>query len=246
MYSRLIYFYSLELLFRLTYIFISFVFCLSIASLNSHSLLFFEFYPFIRLGQKKFIVINVMDLFNTLWLLIIFKSLFFIFPYWLFHLYKFNSSSWYKYQLKFFKRLLLWFTSLYFIYFFLFYFFILPCVLFLLTKLNVGHNSLFEVFMEFRILSYVKWVLTFQYFISSLNLIFFIVILNFYFFFKLNSIYFIIKYCRKFFICVILFILFLLIPPDGFIQGCLVGFIFLIFEAVFLFVCYKWCYKNKF
>nr|YP_009511862.1 Sec-independent protein translocase component TatC [Hydropuntia rangiferina]AXI97739.1 Sec-independent protein translocase component TatC [Hydropuntia rangiferina]UAD89765.1 Sec-independent protein translocase component TatC [Hydropuntia rangiferina] len=246
MYSRLIYFYSLELLFRLIYIFVSFIFCLSVASLNSHYLLFFEFYPFVQLGQRKFIATNVMDLFNTLWLLIIFKSLFFVFPYWLFHLYKFNSSSWYFYQLKFFKQFFLLFICFFFVSFLIFYFIFLPCILFLFTKLDVGHINLFEIFMEFRILSYVKWVLTFQYFISTFNLILFLVIFHFYFFVKLNSIYFVIKYYRKFFIFIILFILFLLMPSDGFMQGFLVGFIFLIFEAVFLFVCYKLCYKNKF
>nr|YP_011003654.1 Sec-independent protein translocase component TatC [Gracilaria eucheumatoides]WPS66056.1 Sec-independent protein translocase component TatC [Gracilaria eucheumatoides] len=244
MVHRLIYFYSLELIFRFIYICISFLLCISVASFNSYYLLFFEVYPFIKLGLKKFIITNVMDLFNTLWLLTISKSLIFVLPYWIFHLYKFSSSSWYSYQLKFFKQ------SLFFSFFFsltsliIFNLSFLPPILSLLTTWSYKSNNLFYIFAEFRIISYIKWVLLFQYFIGYISLVFFLLILQLQLFIKLDSFYFLAKYYRKFFVFGIICILFILIPPDGLMQGLVIGASFLILEIVFLFVCYKLCNKK--
>lgn len=104
MHSRLIYFYSLEFGFRLFYVFLSFCFCLLINSFNIYNILFFETYPFLKFTSRKFIVTNVMDLFDVICLLFFSKAFFFIFPYVIFQLYKFNSSSWYTYQCIFFKK----------------------------------------------------------------------------------------------------------------------------------------------
>lgn len=91
--TRLIYFYSIEFGFRLFYIFLSFCFCLLISSFNIYNILFFETYPFLKFASRKFIVTNVMDLFDVLCLLFFSKAVFFVFPYTMFQLYKFNSSS---------------------------------------------------------------------------------------------------------------------------------------------------------
>nr|YP_010199857.1 Sec-independent protein translocase component TatC [Crassiphycus usneoides]UAD89865.1 Sec-independent protein translocase component TatC [Crassiphycus usneoides] len=241
MYHKLIYFYSLELFFRLLYIFISFFLCVILASLNTYYLILFEVYPFILYELKKFIVTNIMDLFDVIWFMIISKSFFFVFPYWTFQLYKFSSSSWYKYQLKFFKKsyyfsFLLTFFSLGFLHFSL-----LPLILYFLTKWEIKKGDLFSVFVEFRIISYIKWVLTFRYFVGSLIFVIFLLTLHLWFLIKINRIYFLIKYYRKSFIFGILCILFLVTPPDSFLQVFFLILIFLIFETVFLFVCYKLC-----
>nr|YP_011017011.1 twin arginine protein translocation system - TatC protein [Gracilaria hainanensis]WQB61689.1 twin arginine protein translocation system - TatC protein [Gracilaria hainanensis] len=246
MYFRLIYFYSLELVFRLIYIFISFFLCIVAASLNVYYLIFFEVYPFVKYELKKFIVTNVMDLFNVLWLLVIFKSFFFVFPYWIFQLYKFSSSGWYVYQFKFFNRsfYLSFFTALICLIFL--HFVLLPFTLFILTKWEMSSTNLFNIFVEFRIISYMKWILTFRYFIGSFSFLVFLFILHLWFLVKTSQIYFLIKYFRKLFMFGILCVLFLLMPPDNFLQIFCIGFIFLIFELVFLFVCYKLCNVNFF
>nr|YP_009511837.1 Sec-independent protein translocase component TatC [Gracilaria gracilis]AXI97714.1 Sec-independent protein translocase component TatC [Gracilaria gracilis] len=242
---KLIYFYSIELVFRLLYIFISFFLCAFVASLNLYYLILFEVYPFVMYELKKFIVTNVMDLFNVLWLLIISKSLLFVFPYWIFQLYKFSSSSWYLYQLRFFKK------SFYFSFFVsliclsLAHFGLLPFTLYILTRWEINNINLFSIFVEFRIINYVKWVLTFRYFISSFFFFTFLFIFHLWFLMAMNRIYFLIKYYRKSLLFGILCIIFLLIPPDNFLQIFFIGLTFFIFEFVFLFVCYKLC-KTEF
>nr|YP_009490458.1 SecY [Gracilaria textorii]AWH62611.1 SecY [Gracilaria textorii] len=241
MYSKLIYFYSLELIFRLIYVFISFLLCLFVASINIYYLILFEVYPFVIYELKKFIVTNVMDLFDVLWLLVISKSFFFVFPYWIFQLFKFNSSSWYLYQIRFFRRSFYFSFLIILIYLFFVHFGLLPFVLSALTKWEINNTNLFDIFVEFRVISYIKWVLTFRYFLGTLNFFALLLALHLWFLVKLNRIYFFIKYYRKPFIFGILFMLFLLIPSDNFLQIFCVGFVFLTFELVFLFVCYKLC-----
>lgn len=65
MFQKLAFIYSLELLFRLFYVSLSFLFCIAIASLNIYYLIFFETYPFVKFETKKFILTNVMDLFDV-------------------------------------------------------------------------------------------------------------------------------------------------------------------------------------
>nr|YP_009511787.1 Sec-independent protein translocase component TatC [Gracilaria caudata]AXI97664.1 Sec-independent protein translocase component TatC [Gracilaria caudata] len=241
MYHKLIYFYSVEFFFRLFYIFVSFFLCIIVASLNTYYLILFEVYPFVTYELKKFIVTNIMDLFDMIWYLVISQSFFFVFPYWIFQLYKFSSSSWYLYQLKFFKKSFYFSFSLTFLSLSLIHFGLLPFILYFLTKWEVKNDDLFSIFVEFRVISYINWVLTFRYFLGSLIFLIFLVILHLWFLMKINYIYFLIKHYRKSFIFGILCILFLVTPPDGFLQGFFLILIFLIFETVFLFVCYKLC-----
>nr|YP_009511812.1 Sec-independent protein translocase component TatC [Gracilaria ferox]AXI97689.1 Sec-independent protein translocase component TatC [Gracilaria ferox]UAD89640.1 Sec-independent protein translocase component TatC [Gracilaria ferox] len=241
MYSKLIYFYSLELFFRLIYVFISFLLCVFIASMNIYYLVFFEVYPFIVYELKKFIVTNVMDLFDVLWLLVISKSFFFVFPYWIFQLFKFNSPSWYLYQIRFFYKSFYFSFWMVLIYLFFVHFSLLPFILSMLTKWEIDNTNLFDIFVEFRIISYIRWVLAFRYFIGTFSFFILLLILHLWFLIKTKRIYFLIKYYRKLFIFGILCMLFLLIPPDNFLQIFCIGSIFLTFELVFLFICYKLC-----
>nr|YP_009511913.1 Sec-independent protein translocase component TatC [Gracilariopsis mclachlanii]AXI97840.1 Sec-independent protein translocase component TatC [Gracilariopsis mclachlanii] len=239
MYTRLIYFYSVELGFRLFYIFLSFCFCLLISSFNIYNILFFETYPFLKLASRKFIVTNVMDLFDVLCLLFFSKAILFSFPYAMFQLYKFSSSSWYVYQCFFFRRCMkfAFVTSLIVLIFI--QLILLPLLLQFLTLWEIREDSLINIFVEFRLLSYVKWVLTFRYLISSLSFFIFLLLSQIWLLMDIKRVYFLIKCYRKMFIFITLFVLFLLIPPDGFLQIFLILLICIIFEAVFLFVCYK-------
>nr|ATG87358.1 SecY [Gracilaria chouae] len=239
MHSRLIYFYSLEFGFRLFYVFLSFCFCLLINSFNIYNILFFETYPFLKFTSRKFIVTNVMDLFDVICLLFFSKAFFFIFPYVIFQLYKFNSSSWYTYQCIFFKKCIkfAFISSL----------LILICksirtkssILYILTKWEIKNNHLFTILVEFRIISYIQWVVVFRYSISSFTFLGILLLRHAWVLLKISQIYFLIKHYRKSLIFVILCILFLLTPPDGFLQFLLIMLIFSIFEIVFLLVCYK-------
>nr|YP_010199507.1 Sec-independent protein translocase component TatC [Gracilaria baiana]UAD89365.1 Sec-independent protein translocase component TatC [Gracilaria baiana] len=241
MFSKLIYFYSLELVFRLLYVFISFLLCAFVASMNVYYLIFFEIYPFVLPELKKFIVTNVMDLFEVLWLLVISKAFFFVFPYWIFQLFKFSSSGWYMYQIRFFGKSFYFSFLMILIYLFLIHFGLLPFVLSILTKWDINNANLFDIFIEFRIISYIQWVLAFRYVLGSLSFLTLLLILHSWFLIKINRIYFLIKYYRKLFIFGVLCMLFLLIPPDNVLQIFCIGSVFLIFELIFLFVCYKLC-----
>nr|UAD89490.1 Sec-independent protein translocase component TatC [Gracilaria changii] len=241
---KLIYFYSLEFIFRLIYIFVSFSLCVIIASLNIYYLILFEVYPFTAYKLKKFIVTNIMDLFDVIWFLIISKSFFFVFPYWIFQLYKFNSSGWYIYQLKFFRKSFFFSFCIVFVIISFVHFYLLPFILHFLTKWEVKNDALFDIFIEFRIINYIKWVLAFRYIIGSLSFIVFLLSLHFWFLIKKHQVYFLVKYYRKSFIFITLCILFLVIPPDSFFQVLFLILVFAIFEIVFLFVCFKLC--NKF
>nr|UAD89890.1 Sec-independent protein translocase component TatC [Gracilariopsis chorda] len=239
MHSRLIYFYSLEFGFRLFYVFLSFCFCLLINSFNIYNILFFETYPFLKFTSRKFIVTNVMDLFDVICLLLFSKAFFFIFPYVIFQLYKFNSSSWYTYQCIFFKKCIKFaFISSLLILIFI-QISLLPFLLQFLTRWEIHTDSIINIFVEFRLLSYIKWVLTFRYFISSLSFFIFLLFFQLWLLISIEWVYFLIKYYRKVFIFITLFILFLLMPPDGFLQIFLTFLVCTIFEIVFLFVCYK-------
>nr|YP_009511887.1 Sec-independent protein translocase component TatC [Gracilariopsis longissima]AXI97814.1 Sec-independent protein translocase component TatC [Gracilariopsis longissima]UAD89915.1 Sec-independent protein translocase component TatC [Gracilariopsis longissima] len=239
MYPNLIYFYSLEFGFRLFYIFISFCLCLIVNSFNIYNIIFFETYPFLKLASKKFIVTNVMDLFDVICLMFFSKSFFFSFPYVMFQLYKFNSSSWYTYQCVFFKKSI----KLAFLFSLAILIFIhiglLPSILQFLTKWEISTDSIINIFVEFRLINYVKWVLTFRYFISSICFFSFLIFFQLWFLLSIELVYFLTKYYRKIFTFSVLFILFLVTPPDGFLQIFFTFFAFVIFEIVFLFVCYK-------
>nr|YP_004062188.1 SecY [Gracilariophila oryzoides]ADR03204.1 SecY [Gracilariophila oryzoides]APC24937.1 Sec-independent protein translocase [Gracilariophila oryzoides] len=239
MYSHLIYFYYQELIFRLFYIFISFCLCLIVNSFNIYNILFFETYPSLKFSPQKFIVTDVMDLFDVIYILFFSKSFLFIFPYAMFQLYKFNSSNWYIYQWVFFKKSL----KLAFLFSLAVLIFIhiglLPSILQFLTKLETNMDPTINIFVEFRLINYVKWVLTFRYFISSLSFISFLIFFQIWFLLSTEWVYFFTKYYRKIFIFSALFILYLVTPPDGFSQIFFIIFTFVIFEIVFLFVCYK-------
>nr|YP_009490408.1 SecY [Gracilaria spinulosa]AWH62537.1 SecY [Gracilaria spinulosa] len=244
MYSKLIYFYSLELIFRLLYIFISFLLCALVASINIYYLILFEVYPFVVYELRKFIITNVTDLFDVLWLLVISKSFFFVFPYWIFQLSSFSSSSWYLYQIKFFRRSFYFSFLIILIYLVFVHFGLLPFILSVLTKWKINSTNLFDIFVEFRIISYIKWVLAFRYFFSSISFFVLLVVLHLWFLVKINRIYLFVKCYRKLFIFGFLCVLFLLIPPDNFLQILCLGIAFFTFELVFLFVCYKLCNKK--
>nr|YP_009019514.1 SecY [Gracilaria salicornia]AHG53101.1 SecY [Gracilaria salicornia]AMR57151.1 SecY [Gracilaria salicornia]UAD89790.1 Sec-independent protein translocase component TatC [Gracilaria salicornia] len=246
MFLKLIYFYSFELIFRLIYIVISFFLCVFISSLNIYYLIFFETYPFVMYELKKFIVTNVMDLFDILWLLVLSKSSFFVFPYWIFQMYKFSSSSWYLYQFKFFSWSFCFSFTIILLFLVFIHFGLLPLILVILTKWEANNSTLFAILVEFRILNYIKWVLTFRYFSGSIGFFGLLVVVQFWFLIKTNQIYFLVKNYRKPFIFGLLCILFLLMPPDNLLQIFCVGFIFLVFESVFLFICYKLCNLNFF
>nr|YP_009130777.1 SecY [Agarophyton chilense]AKA27632.1 SecY [Agarophyton chilense]ASP44560.1 SecY [Agarophyton chilense]UAD89515.1 Sec-independent protein translocase component TatC [Agarophyton chilense] len=242
--QKLIYLYSIEIFFRLFYICLSFFFCMIIASLNIYYLILFEVYPFVIFEIKKFIVTNVMDLFSIVWFLIVSKSFFFTFPYCIFHISRFCTTSWYQYQLKFFSKSFNTAFLFSLICLNIFYFCLLPFILHLLTKWEIRDTNLFGIFVEFRIVSYVKWVLAFRYFIGSLSFLVGLIVIHSWTLLTIDRIYFFIKYYRKVFLFGSLCFLFLLIPPDVFLQAFLIGLVFFIFEIVFIFICYKFCSIN--
>nr|YP_009511938.1 Sec-independent protein translocase component TatC [Melanthalia intermedia]AXI97865.1 Sec-independent protein translocase component TatC [Melanthalia intermedia] len=218
---------------------VSFFSCLIVSNIFIDTLLFFETYPFLTFTTRKFIANNVMDLFDTVWLLTISQSFTFIFPYWIYQLYKFNCSSWYKYQLEFFKKSI--FISLLstLVILFITHLIFVPWILQFLAQWEIITSPLLKILIELRVLNYIRWVLAFRYISSSLWFLIFVVLIHLWFLLNTVFVYFLIRTYRKIFVFGILAFLFLLIPPDGLLQFFLVVSIFTLFEVIFFIVCYK-------
>nr|AHX02561.1 SecY [Sebdenia flabellata] len=243
--NLLISFYSIEILIRLMYVFFSLILCLFIIVYNIHTLLLFETYPFLNLSNKKFIITHVTDLFDTTWTLISLSFLC-ILPIFCYQLFNFFKASWYNYQLRFSRKLFLLVSITMTVVSILSYFFLIPTILKFLTqwdKLNQINNFLF-IETEFILLHYIFWVLSFQYNIMNITIIFSVLLSQIWLWYKLENIYWLMKFYRKQLTFLTLCILFILSPTDVFLQFVIISFTYLFYEIIFLVICYKLTNSN--
>nr|YP_010937578.1 protein translocase subunit SecY [Grateloupia asiatica]WKW95608.1 protein translocase subunit SecY [Grateloupia asiatica] len=236
------------MLFRLTYVFISFILCGIISIYNINWLLLILTYPFLKLFTKKFITTHVTDLFDVVWILTNSFSFSFILPLTFYHLLNFFKSSWQTYQINILK------TTYYHACIVLSVITILCYTIFLPTTLNFliywekieQTNSLLMIDTEFRILNFVYWALNFHYSFAFLTFLYLVITFLFWTLTKPTRIYFLIKLYRKQFSFCSLILLFFLSPPDVFLQFFLVLFVIIFYEIVFFFVCYKLSNSNHY
>nr|YP_010881025.1 Sec-independent protein translocase component TatC [Grateloupia cornea]WIA66143.1 Sec-independent protein translocase component TatC [Grateloupia cornea] len=237
----MIYFYSAEIIFRLIYIFISFISCGIISIYNINWLLFVLTYPLLKPFTKKFITTHVTDLFDVVWILTNSISFLFVLPLVFYQLLNFFKSSWYTYQINTLKTIHYYAcivlsaitTSCYTIF--------LPTTLnFLIYWEKIEQtDSLLMINAEFRILDFVYWALNFQYSFAFLVFSYLVIASSLWILIKPTKVYFLIKSYRKQFSFCSLTLLFFLSPPDVFLQFFLVLFVIVLYEIVFFFVCYK-------
>lgn len=240
-----IYFYIIEFFYRFFYIFVSFCCCCSILYLNIQILFLIETYPFLQFSEKKFIATHVTDLFDCIWLLLISTSFLSIFPLFIFHLIQFFKTSWYKSQFYLAKWLLIFPTVIYWVFLFLCYLNIFPLVLSFLEQWEIKKlSSILSIEVEFRILSYLTWILSIRYFMSFFNFILFVSLINFILLFDSKDLYRNIKRYRKQFSFSTILTLFFFIPPDIYLQFFVIFITFIFYEIIFFFLCYKICNLN--
>nr|YP_009488826.1 protein translocase subunit SecY [Grateloupia filicina]AWD77497.1 protein translocase subunit SecY [Grateloupia filicina] len=235
-------------MFRFTYVFISFTLCSIISIYNINWLLLVLTYPFLKFFTKKFITTHVTDLFDVIWTLTNSISFLFILPLTFYQLLSFFKSGWYAYQINILK------TSYYYIYTTLSFITILCYTIFLPSTLNFlvywekieQNNSLLIIDTEFRILNFVHWVLNFQYSFTFLIFLYLLIVFLLWTLIKPIKVYLAIKSYRKQLSFYSLVLLFLLSPPEIFLQFYLIFFVITFYEAVFFFVCYKISNSNEY
>lgn len=239
--------YILDFLVCNIYILFSFTFCWIIFFYNKDLIFLFEVWPVVSvLPQKRFIATQLTNLFNITWILCTSLSSLFVFPLFTYNVYLFFISSWYKYQIKFYKVSLVIFTKTFYIVYYFFQLVFLPYIItfFLLWEI-LNDYSLLKIEAEISLFFYVKWIFTLKLCITFfISLLFYLIT---FLFFTYNSLhlYVLIKNQKKKFwftlICISLFF----IPPDILTQLILTLVIFLLIECFFLFSCLKLFFNIK-
>ena len=200
-----------------------------------------ETYPFLQLSNKKFISTQTTDLIDAVWILTFSTSFLFVYPFFVYQIISFSKNSWYEYQIYFTTNLFCYSLVLYVISLLFLYYYFLPILLDFLSQWEIKQTtSILNIEIEFRILNYIQWILTFRYVFSFL---FYVVTLFVCFFsFLLNSIikYNLLKFHRKLFIFLNTLFFFLIIPSDFYLQFLVIFSSFTLYEIVFLFLCYKY------
>ena len=235
------YIYCFEFFVRLFYILLSFFFCLLVIFYHNTVILLFETYPAIKFSYNKFLVTQIIDLFETLWLTCFYFSYLVIFPLVSFHSYCFFSNGWYFYQKKLFFGMNFLFWIIFLSCFLLSHYHIAPYFLVFLFQWEKKDISLFSIMVENRIYTYVNWILVFNWFFSF---VFSFLITNIIFsfcFLKSNIFYNSLKAYKKIIVFLLVTIIFFLIPPyyEFLFQIFIILLVFLLYELLFFFSCIK-------
>nr|AHX02515.1 SecY [Schimmelmannia schousboei] len=230
-----------ELIFIFFYFSFSLVLCILVSISNLHSLILFETYPFLQFSNKKFIITHITDIIDIVWFLVLSNSLLSVFPLLFFQLTKFFSSSWYIYQLRFSNKVFVYSYFAFILILIICYLQIIPITLSFLSQWEYLRkpNSILNIELEFRILSYILWTLAFRNYIGCFIFIIFIIINKVRFLYHMKSVYIFSKLYRKQVVFFNLFCLFLISPSDIFLQFLSLFLILVFFEIVFFFICYK-------
>nr|YP_010395073.1 Sec-independent protein translocase component TatC [Polyopes affinis]UQJ72514.1 Sec-independent protein translocase component TatC [Polyopes affinis] len=236
----MLYFYSIEIAYRIFYIIISFVFCLVIGFWHVQIWLLIETYPFLQFSNKKFIATQTTDLIDAVWIITFSTSFLFVYPFFVYQIVLFSKNSWYEYQIHFIIKLFFYSLMLYIISLLFCYYFFLPILLDFLSQWEIKQTkSILNIEIEFRILNYVQWTLTFRYVFCFIFYI--ITFFTCFFSFLLNSTvkYNLLKSYRKLFIFFNILFIFLIIPSDFYLQFFVISYSFIFYELIFFFLCYK-------
>ena len=240
-----IHFYSTELFIRFIYSILSFSFCFLIIFLNDKLIFLFEVYPVIKFSHRLFLATKVTDLFNSLWLLSFSFSHLAMFPLVSFHFSFFFSTSWYKYQIELFYRIISIFWVSFVSFFIGIHYLLFPSLLKFLFQWETN-NFLFSIDAESRIYSYLIWVLYLNFFSSFFFSLFLLVLILFFLFTKVDKLYKFIKSKKSFIIFFIILSSFIFLPYSNeilfhFVFICI---IFILYELIFFLLCIKIFWLN--
>ena len=219
----------------------SYFFCLVLIFNHINVIFLLETFPFLSiLLSKQFIFTQVNQVFNLIWFCSFFWSSIFVFPLVSYHLKCFFSSSWYKYQLKFYINLVNFFVLLFLSFYFVTHFILIPKLLFFLLQWDViNKNSLVLVEAEISLFFYVIWSTNLKLLFSFVFSFFILILWIIFHFLSINSLYELIRTHKKLILFKILCLCFFLIPPDFTFQLFLTVILYLKMELLLLIICIK-------
>nr|YP_011017679.1 Sec-independent protein translocase component TatC [Centroceras gasparrinii]WQF69502.1 Sec-independent protein translocase component TatC [Centroceras gasparrinii] len=242
----LFYFYLRESYFTFVMFWVSFFCTLFVLILKLHSLIFIEIWMFLNTFNQTFLLSSSLDLLNLVFLLVLSNNFFYNFFYFLFLIWKLNTSAWFKVQdLLFYK--FYFFIVFYFAFFIIFLSYVgLPLLLeFLLNwEFILKTKLLFAIKVEFQFFSFISWLLLmkFQFLFYSFIFAFLFFILHFLsFFYK-----FLFFNYRAYSYLIVGFFLLSFFNFNFTIQSLFLLSFFICFEFVFLWICLKTTFFNAY
>lgn len=236
---KLYYIYILDFFFKLVYCLISFIFTFIIYFININNLFLFEILPFLKIFYyKRFIITQIDQLFNVVWILSFFYSSIFIFPLVISKYSLYFKSSWFISQKKLYE---FWvcFSFISYIIFFLFcHLNIIPFILnFFLSWELIDKSYLLRIETEISFYYYLLWLISLKNSLSLIVLFMCNFLLVIFVLKKILILHHFFRYYKNLVGFVIITFIYFLIPPDFLIQFLLFLFIYFTIELFFLFFC---------
>lgn len=239
--------YVMDIILRSTYILVSFLFSWGIFFHFIETIFLFEVLPIVTfLLQKRFIVTQLTQLFNTIWFICTILGFTFTFPLFVYHIGLFFGSGWYIYQIRLYKLVLNSFYQIFLITYLFNHLFLIPCIIkFFLYWEILDEYSLLRIEAEISISFYIEWIFIFKFLISFLLSTTILFIITLLYFLRIKYLYSIVLSQKNFFVFIGLFILMFLTPPDFLVQLLLIVISFGFFELFLFFTCIKLLFSVK-
>nr|YP_008994227.1 preprotein translocase subunit SecY [Rhodymenia pseudopalmata]AGO19279.1 preprotein translocase subunit SecY [Rhodymenia pseudopalmata] len=237
----LIKYYLTEFTYRLTYVILCFILCTITTFPDIYILVLFKTYPFLSFFNQKFLLTSITDFLDLVWIVIPDVVHLFVLPFIIYHSYHFYKSSWYFYQLNIIRKSLFWVGFLSVCSFSFFYLTLTPAAINFLVQWDIlnQRNNFLLVEIELRLLGYVSWFVSFQYSVINLVNLLFMLFWQGFIWCKFTAIYYLLKFYKQALVFFTIFLLFLINPPDIFLQFLIIFITCLVYEIIFLVICVK-------
>ena len=238
--------YFKEILWRVFYCILSLILVFTVSFHYIEFIFLFEIFPLIRLSHQKFIATHITELFDS-----VLQTCFFMvsingFPLISYHILTFFTSGWFNYQVTLMWRYLFILLLFVFLSFLFTNIFLLPKVFNFFTQWEIfQENKILHISLEARIYLYLQWINRIYNSISfffSLSLIILFLILLFVPPYKFYSF---IKLCKKQILFIQILLLFVLSPPDFWVQLLLIFTSSLFLELSFFISCFRFNQTKK-
>nr|WCH58011.1 Sec-independent protein translocase component TatC [Hypnea brasiliensis] len=232
-------FYTSELFYRLFYWVLCSVFCGYIIIQHLSLVIFIESVLFIKFGFNQVILINITDLFDLIWHICLKHSLYFSSIYFYYSLIYFFKPGWYFYQYFYIFRSFKSLLNISICSLLVFYGYILPLILKFLTQWDINYlGDLLHIEFKLSLLHYIIWSLCMKFFFIFIIQFLVWIFIQFYFLMELKILYKRLKkYKNQIFYGVLCF-LYLLSPPDLYLQILILILNVGLTEALYFLICF--------
>nr|WOA02302.1 Sec-independent protein translocase component TatC [Gloiopeltis furcata] len=234
--------YIKEIYYRCLYVFVSFSFSVCVSFWYTQSLFLLQTYPLLKLSDGRFIATQVTELVDTTWVLVLATALNITFPVFLYQIIQFSKSGWYSYQLYFVQKLFAFSIFFHWLFLYFCYAYLFPGILAFLSQWEISQpGSTLNVSVEFKIMSYINWILAVWYCLSTSVGLLGTCMLHIIFLSQPQNVYKVFKLFKK----QILFVTLVLFLSTSFssliFQVYCIFLIFVSYELIFFFSCYRSC-----